>query len=194
MIFPTFPWLLKLQPQRSQRQKILMKMILHREWTLTWICAVFVNFMTVPKLGHSKYGTRCFFSFFNSSVTNSHSSLFSYMWVRYESISDFPLTSSTLFKLFVMLYNLILLLLREFLDESGHTHRQCIRFIYSTSRAYLNKQCGWNLLFDLLWFQIGKHFLNEFTDISTFWRTLLTRRFSWLTATLCFWSFFAKIA
>ena len=72
--------------------------------------------------------------------------------------------------------------------------RQCIRFIYSTSRAYLNKQCGCHSVLSLLWFQMGKIFLNEFVDISTFWQTLLMRRFSWLMATLCCWSFFAKVA
>ena len=62
--------------------------------------------------------------------------------------------------------------------------RQCIRFIYSTSRAYLNKQCGCHSVLSLLWFQMGEIFLNEFVDISTFWQTLLMRRFSWLMATL----------
>ena len=93
-----------------------------------------------------------------------------------------------------MLYNLILFWLEEFHDESCLTHRQCSRFIYVTSRAYLNRQCVWHSLLSLLWFQIGKHIFNAFIDISTFWQTLLMRRFSWLMATLCCWSFFAKRA
>lgn len=79
-------------------------------------------------------------------------------------------------------------------DESGHMHRQCIRFINSTSCTYLNKQCGWHSILGLLWFQIGKHIFNEFIDISTFCQTMQMQRFSWLMGTLCCWSFFAKIA